>query len=745
MQNLELYIGNQRLTLFDDETVSLTQTIQNVKDIGSVFTDFTQTFNLPANSINNKEFKHYYNFNIVDGFNANIKAPASIYLNSVLFRKGFIALDGVALKNNRPDTYKIVFFGETVDLKKKLNEVTLQDVFETTTDFDHNYNVANVKLGLEGNTLLSNNAIVYPLVSHTERFFYNASANVQDTRNLYFNGSGTGVGNHGVKYTDLKPAIKLSSVLDRIETYTAETFDTGLVFERTGKSFFNIDNADDNYNELYDKMFLWLSREKGLLGENYLGSEVYRIPITSMTEPAVGWDQGSPFCYDYGSAVGIACNNSRIIGGIWRIKTIDNNNGDNDKVYFSTNFRVTGSGGGTFTISIENITSGTIVSSSSGLDADGSTEYSISGLNLGNTSTYTEFRYVVTATSDSFSYSAEIDFIKREVQDNRVDPPVTTVSVSTVTNVGPTGALQRIVVSDQMPDLLVLDYLTGLFKMFNLTAFFQTDGKIMVQTLDSYYAGGNNYDISEYIDISESSVDFAPPYQEIAFRNVEQKTFLAVNFEEINNETFGDLENSTTVSGINQTDRGSKYVIQTPFEKMLFERLTDTTIQYGYSVDKDQQPINPDPLLFVNVPTTSSNNPISFIDGASSGQANSITSYNRPSNSSTLNTINFNSEIDEFTLEVKSNSLFQNNYFNYISGVFNPKRRMTMLTAYLPLKILLKYSLADTFIINGNSYNINSITTNLQSGKSELQLFNKIIIAESALANTLQNELQYEL
>ena len=67
MQDLQLYIGNQRLTLFEDETVSLTQTIQNAKDIGSIFTDFTQSFNLPADSVNNKEFKHYYNFDICIG------------------------------------------------------------------------------------------------------------------------------------------------------------------------------------------------------------------------------------------------------------------------------------------------------------------------------------------------------------------------------------------------------------------------------------------------------------------------------------------------------------------------------------------------------------------------------------------------------------------------------------------------------------------------------------------------------
>ena len=57
----------QRIDLFKDETISLTQSIQNVKDIAKVFTDFTKTFTVPATKDTNKLFKHYYNFDIREG------------------------------------------------------------------------------------------------------------------------------------------------------------------------------------------------------------------------------------------------------------------------------------------------------------------------------------------------------------------------------------------------------------------------------------------------------------------------------------------------------------------------------------------------------------------------------------------------------------------------------------------------------------------------------------------------------
>ena len=59
MRKVALYIEDQRVDLFDDEVISLTQTIQNVKDISKIFTPFSKSFTLPASKTNNKIFSHY--------------------------------------------------------------------------------------------------------------------------------------------------------------------------------------------------------------------------------------------------------------------------------------------------------------------------------------------------------------------------------------------------------------------------------------------------------------------------------------------------------------------------------------------------------------------------------------------------------------------------------------------------------------------------------------------------------------
>ena len=95
MQKVQIYVGSERLELFKDETVSITQSIQNIKDISKIFTEFTQSFTVPASPTNNKIFTHYYNYNIVGGFDARRKVSSSIELNYLPWKNGFIALNGV--------------------------------------------------------------------------------------------------------------------------------------------------------------------------------------------------------------------------------------------------------------------------------------------------------------------------------------------------------------------------------------------------------------------------------------------------------------------------------------------------------------------------------------------------------------------------------------------------------------------------------------------------------------------------
>ena len=701
-----------RLELFKDETITLTQTIQNARDIGSIFTDFTQSFTLPASKTNNKIFKFYYNVDIDGGFNANDKLEAQILLNSILFRKGYLALNSVELKNNKPHSYKVTFFGETVDIKKQLKDLDLRSLYEGYTSLNHTYDVPTVATGFAGGLFGGN--IIYPFISHTERYYFDSGTHAAQSRNLHYVSGGGTSHNQGVNFRDLKPAIKFQHIIGRINATTSLTFDND--------GFLDSDNGD------YTQLYLWLSRERGALGQSYTGGEKFILNVDSITNWFADGGTGGGFVVDSNGefeSIPLSHLLIDIEGGIMTVNPRWGGTQTRDydvTVYFEVTPAVSSS----YDIFIIDTLSNTTVASRQGVTGTQLLSYRMTS--VGNPTRAFQFR--IETEDNTFSISSQYIRLKyRYYNGNRV----LKAKYSRSNTLTPTGLVNDIDVALQMPSIKVLDLLTGFFKMFNLTAYYQEDGTIKVDTLDDYYSGGATRDISQYVDVEKSSVNYPIPYQEIAFRYKEPKTFLAINFKEINGYQFGNLENTTVQeSDVQRTDRGNKYVVQLPYEHVIYEKLIDlnnalssVNLLYGWSVDKDRNPVAVEPLIFYRRQTYAPWG-YSFQDLGGSGTAAQRYTYNRASNSYFQKTLNYGAEVDEYTGIVKPDSLFANYYNTYVSELFNQQRRLIKVTAQLPLSFLLEYSLKDTLVINGRHYNINSIKTNLQTGKSELELYNKL-------------------
>ena len=106
-ETVEDVVTQKRLTLFPDEKIRLKRSIQSLQDLTKVFTDFTQSFSVPADDNNNAIFKHYYDAQIVNGFDARIKVDARIDLGGLTYKLGKIQLNGASLKSNVPVKYDI--------------------------------------------------------------------------------------------------------------------------------------------------------------------------------------------------------------------------------------------------------------------------------------------------------------------------------------------------------------------------------------------------------------------------------------------------------------------------------------------------------------------------------------------------------------------------------------------------------------------------------------------------------------
>ena len=160
---LYIYVDGiaKRIELFEDEKISVTSSIQNINDISKVFTDYSQSFTIPASATNNAIFKHWYDNSIDNGFNQGVRYSGYIEIDTFTFRVGRWQLEGASLKENRIENYRITFYGELKSLTDKFGEDKLKDL-NTLNDYSLNYTGSNVQTSITTNLDFD---IHFPLIS----------------------------------------------------------------------------------------------------------------------------------------------------------------------------------------------------------------------------------------------------------------------------------------------------------------------------------------------------------------------------------------------------------------------------------------------------------------------------------------------------------------------------------------------------------------------------------------------------
>ena len=717
MQKLVLYIGNQtvyteeqRIDLFKDESVSFTQTIQNIKDIKKIFTEFTKTFSIPASKRNNKLFKHYYNFNVSNGFDARIKVNAALELNDIPYKTGKIALTGVELKNNLAHTYKITFFGNTVDLKDILGDTQLSALNSLNQGRPLIYSYSNVLSRMQTEV----NDIIVPLITHTDKLIYD-TASIEES-DKFVNIYPTSIASpNGVKWNQFKYAIRVQAIIDAIETtYPAINFST---------NFFGNSNKQN-----FSNLFFWLNRNKGDVIVPELGqanwTTLTEIKFRSNESTRPGLDPASS------SAGGLVINAA-----------------DNDASNLTVSLTVTASTAAAYDILVRR-DGGEVIKQLNGASA---TTPVLVDANVEDNRIYTiEIRSTSSLTFNADNIKWDVDYIQQD--DNGI--PTTGKMVFSNEFDFTTNTDLDFEITQQIPKMKIIDFLTGLFQMFNLTAYVNDSGTIVVQTLDEYYDWSYNtslINIDEYLDVTKSSVNIALPFNSVNFSYKGLGTILAKKYEQEFNSGWGSLGYSLNNEIFDAPEES--YKIELPFEHMMYERIyntgvavpttSPTTVQYGLFVDDNLDPYFGQPLLFY-APRILSGTAIRIKDTITTNIAN-INNYFVPSNSRTLSnagfgsskaTIHFGVESNEYlvnevntppiSMDGFTDGLFEQEYKTYIENVFNNSRRLTTITAYLPYKIFSSIQLNNIIEIGQQPYWINSMTTDLTTGKTQFELLNKL-------------------
>lgn len=681
MNQIDIYIGDYRLDLFQDEQISIDLAIQNYQDISKVFTDVTQPFTVPASDWNNEVMHNYYRTDITasqittsygssaNTFDFRLRQAARIEINSVPFRTGVIQMNNVLIKDNEPNSYSLTFFGDLVNLSDLFGEDYLYDL--DLSAYDHTYDATTVQSGFDSDSLNSGD-MFYPLMSPQNNWFYNSSASAHSASNIAFHNTHS----HGVTWNQLKPCLKVDKILDAIATKYGLTFSGSFLTTSP-----------------FTKLFLWLHRYEGNLFNSPSAIDWQLINFNSL-------NSGSGFDLSTDTWTVATTESS------YRLRITANNvNADYEYGVFQN---------------------GTLISTTQ-VDSHASSSVLTILSNFSFQAGDTIQLYIRPQTATTFNY--QITEYETVIVNTQTDVFNVDQSLSATYNF-------QLAVSPLMPEIKVKDFLGGIIQMHNLVVIPTSQTAFTFQTLDSWFAAGTDQDIQQYINVDEISVERPSLYRQIEFAYQDTDQILGFEFQRLNVSGYGNLFSNFSWDG-------PDFKVQLPFENPLFERLTNLnnsaltnvlvykSITQNTNTSNEFNPYLGAPVLvYGEFSLDISANPIGFIDASANvTQVDQVWYANVSSTSvgtGTAKSLNFSGDIDPFYLTTVLNSLYQTYWSNYILGLYNENRRVYQVKAKLPLGDIINLQLNNKIIWNNQKWIINTASVNMATNEVKFELLNEV-------------------
>lgn len=704
----KIYVGDdyRLLDMFDDESIQITSKLSDIEKLSNVFNDYSNSFTVPATPNNSAIFKHYYDWDIDNGFNANIAVNGYIEIDTIPFKFGKIQLEDVVVKGHRPSTYKITFFGSLrqlsdifgADTIDRLDYTRNEDGTETKTlntlsQFDYDYTNVNF-LDTLNNPSFKDGNIITPLIAYADRDWAYGTYNEID-----ISGGPEGVG--AILDSELRPSIRIYNILLAIEA----KYDISFSRDFFGKAVFN-------------NLFIWMNAYTNF----DIGKQEQEPNITTAF---VGTNDGSVVID--GNYIEITrrkyttSGEGRFIARwFWRIDPANTSikydafivDGNNNKIksYYKK------SGLQEFNISLE-------------ADYGTTTEMTSDRFKLVLVPTQTlEFSMAVSCRNFRFT-SGGVEIVYANLLSNPNDMTL----------------LVAILIEKHMPRMSVIDFFQGIMKMFKLIIRPISENQFYVDTIDGYYSRGSMLNISEYVDNTSVLIERPLIYRTLKFLYQKTDNILGKQFrqrKDPSRDEFGYGDLISTFLSIKNTD---ELKVELPFENMLFERLvvqqpnanagdlTNIVIGQSATLSDDGTTVSKrqsKPILFFNN-GISTNIRYPFKTKFQEEYATTPYPYIIGNSNDALlyqitDTINFGSEIDPWHLTQIENSLYLNYWENWVNTIYSLRQRKLTYTANLPARFVHELSLNDRILIGDSRFKINDFTVDIPTGKTKLTLFNDI-------------------
>lgn len=648
----------EQIELFNDEQVVVNSSVQNISDISKVFTDFSQSFSVPASTINNAIFQHFYQSDVDANVDHNVRRKAYIEIDLTPFRRGKISLEKANLKDGQPESYQITFYGDIRTLKDAFGEDKLTDLDLTSLEFAY----SGVEILDRITDLTTDYDVRYPLIANTRLWTYHhGSEDVTTTA-------------HAIQYNELFPAVKVVKLLAAIEsTYGLTFYGTFLLDPK----FTNVFLMGKNTNQFE---FITEAVNVDLISKTNFNYTDWSNVSTQNAEDFVDLATNSINVQDfninvYEHKIQIYISSISVAGTLYIDVFQDGN-------YYQT-----------FQTAIPNAFS-VIVQNTSGLN--------------------TNFTFKLRATND-MNVDCTIFYQPFAFYNGNVTYSIATIQTNT------TGILGNLSISNYMPDMKVADFFSGILKEFNATCVGVAEDEFEILPLDEWYAKGAIVDVTEFTDLESIDVERIKLYKKIAFKYQDSESFVNKNYFKITNQQYGNVEYQYAYDG-------DEYVIESPFENLLFTRSEDNMGDYaifGYFLNDSYNAYTPKPtLLYLYGESDVLAHDIKFYNGSGHDNISSYALFGQDfTYQNTKYSLNFGADNSIIHNETIQNGLFATYYFPYLTNLFNLKNRLIYVKTNLPISLLTGLKLNDRLIIRDKRYIINEMKSNLTTGDVEFSLY----------------------
>jgi len=514
------------LDTFTDEEVLVSNNSTGLFDIDAIPSDFTRTVVLPGSKKNNAFFQHAYDIDIDTPFlfQESEKVECYIDISGYLLVQGYLQLNTVSVVNNKVESYDVTLYGSLSNFSRDLQTNFLTDI-AGLSDYNHTASYTNIEASWAGNLFGGN--IVYPLADYGRGYFYQSSA----LPGQY--GIDTSPGTLNVK--DFKPSIRVKAVVDKIfeefgYTYTSSFFnqpmwDNIYMLCDSSKQYAEFDGVD---LETYGKVKI--SPTSGSTTDLVLSAGTYsQLEFDTIeSDPSFAMDSGSIYNQP---------QSSRLRGNI------------------KLNFTISGSNTGTvpyprFYLQMYD----TNDTSAENVELEEINKYireTYSQLDKTGEKTYTLEETWYYGKQEAAPYQFKLKY------DNVGTTPNYTVTIAKdgntesyieVTDVQEAADYRIMEIPRNMPfgenGITCLDFIKGLQKKFNLiiTPSRKNVNQFEIETFNTWYKSGDTKDLTQFIKM-DKPLKVIPAntlaVNELEFTDTLGKDYLARNFDDLNNRTYG--------------------------------------------------------------------------------------------------------------------------------------------------------------------------------------------------------------